>query len=262
MNLHFLFLLCSLIPSMTLATSFYIRPMSEFTQNAPNIVRGVIRSTRVEDQADSSGRRVIYTYADVEVKEVLKGPISGARIAVRKTGGEKNGMSLEIPGSPEFRENEETVLFLGEALSDQSYEVFDLELGKFALSRKDGHDYLKGGLLAYSDSAHDEAMGPGLKANHRDWSIEDLKSLIQKLGGTPRVSLASASPTPRPSPSSSPLEPTPPPLPSVVPESSPPSESVEAPTPSSISLVGGIAIGIGILLGLIFVFKRFLNRSG
>ena len=257
MNLHFLFLLCSLIPRPAFATSFYIRPMSEFTQSAPHIIRGIIRSTRVEDQSDSSGNRVILTYGEVEVKEVLKGSITESRISIRKAGGEKNGVSLEIPGSPEFRENEETVLFLGEIQADHSYEIFDMELGKFTLSHKDGHDYLKGGLLAYSEKPQDEGVGPGLKANHRDWSIEDLKSLIQSQGGTPRTAPLSPQLSPQRFPS---------PLPTPTPETAssfiplqPQGVSTPTPasfTPSPMSSEGKIALGLGLLFALGLLLYR------
>ena len=82
MNLHTLFVLASLVPALSSATSFYLRPLNEFTRDTPNIVRGTVRATRIEDQTDPGGNHVIYTYASLEVKEVLKGPIGQDRIEI------------------------------------------------------------------------------------------------------------------------------------------------------------------------------------
>jgi hypothetical protein len=169
------------------ATSFYIRPFSEFTQDAPNILRGTLRNIHVENSTTADGSRAIYTYANLEVKDRIKGDITAQNIVVRKTGGTKDGITLEIPSSPEFVEGEDTVLFLSEQRDDKSYETTGLELGKFGITQKDGQDILTGGIFAYSRPSANEAheadhsvQGGDLSENRHPWSIQDLKELVKK----------------------------------------------------------------------------------
>ncbi|NDG84311.1 MAG: hypothetical protein EBX52_04640 [Proteobacteria bacterium] len=267
MNLHFLFALCSLIPALSFATSFYLRPMEEVVAGTPNIVRGTVRSVHVEEQADPNGGRALFTLAEVEVKEVLKGPIQDSKIEVRRAGGEKNGTHLEIPGSPEFAENEETVLFLGNPRSDRSYEVRDMALGKFGIDLKNGKEVLTGGLLAYShETENEEHAEYGAKQPPRDWSIRDLKALIQSQGGSPQAPVAN--PTPGPS-SSSPANPStasqsPPSAPATAPSAAAtPVASMNPSDPESSehglsgrALAGLLAGVAGLVLGGVVLYRK------
>ncbi len=180
MNLHFLFLMCSLLAGDAWATSFYIRPMPDFVRDAIHIVRGRLHQPHAEFGIAPGGERNVYTVAELEVLEVLKGNISKSSLPVRKLGGTKDGITLHIPGSPEFQDGEESVFFLGPENEDHSYEVTGLELGKFGLEEKNGELELTGGLLGYSDGPEAlEAMGPGVAANRRVWTLKQLKDLIQ-----------------------------------------------------------------------------------
>lgn len=156
------------------STSFYIRPMSEFTQTSPNIVYGTITQVRVEKGITQTGRTTIYTYATLEWNEVLKGTINKNPIQIRKAGGTLNGLTLDIPSSPEFHENEKTVLFLSEPNLDQSYDVMGMELGKFSVVQQQGKTFLQGGLLSY------DASESASTSEKKAWSLQDLRELIQK----------------------------------------------------------------------------------
>ncbi len=179
------------------ATSFYIRPFSEFTKTTPNIIRGNLINIHVENGATSEGEKTIYTFADLEIKDVIKGNISGTRIHIRKLGGSKDGVTLEIPSSVEFNENEEGVFFLGDEQEDHSYEVSSLELGKFNLVKKGGEEILTGGLFSYSQPRHDHDHGhdrdvraENLEENLKPWSINQLKTLVQtQLSSVPPVTV-------------------------------------------------------------------------
>ncbi len=197
MNLHFLFLMCTLLAGDSLATSFYIRPFEEFTRDSHNIVRGRLHQPHSEFGITSSGERNVHTYAEIEVLEVLKGRITGSSIQVRKLGGTKDGTTLHIPGSPEFQDGEVSVFFLGPENEDHSYEVTGLELGKFGLSDKSGETELTGGLFTFSNGPEArEAIGPGVAENKRVWTLKQLKELIaiQKEASPPP---ANASPGPK-----------------------------------------------------------------
>jgi hypothetical protein len=247
MKLHFLFAALGMLPEFSSATSFYIRPMEEVVSGTPNIVRGIVRSVQVEERAEPRGGNALFTVAGIEVKEVLKGSITDSRIEVKRAGGEKNGVTLEIPGSPQFTENEETVLFLSEILPDHSFEVRDMALGKFGIDRRNGTELLSGGLLAYGTE----------KRPPRDWSIRDLKALIESRGNVPSPSV------PDPSSASTPrYSPTPTPGSS---RSSP--DSIATPGPESpeetskISRFGALAFGAGLVLGIGMLLRRMRGRG-
>jgi hypothetical protein len=112
--------------------------------------------------------------------EVLKGTITKPSLPIRKLGGTKDGITLHIPGSPEFQDGEDSVFFLGSENEDHSYELKGLELGKFGLQEKNGELELTGGLLGYSTGPEaTEAMGPGVVENRRTWTLKQLKEVIE-----------------------------------------------------------------------------------
>ena len=106
MKMHSL-LAFALTMQTAFATSFYIRPFSEFTKSTSNIIRGKISNIHVENGTTPDGGKTLYTFANLEIKEVIKGGISGTQINIRKLGGSKDGVTLEVPSSVEFSEKEE-----------------------------------------------------------------------------------------------------------------------------------------------------------
>lgn len=196
MNLHGLlnciFVLLSGFFSPTGATSFFVRPFSQFTQTAPNIIRGTVERIRVETGVTLDGGKTIYTFADTAVKETIRGSIQSRSIVIRKVGGTKEGMTLDIPGSPEFVEGEDTVLFLSEENEDQSYSVIGMEMGKFGLKEENGQTVLTGGIFNFSNPHAETEHEPGHEAeptfsnenldeNKRAWSLDELKNLVKSM---------------------------------------------------------------------------------
>jgi len=260
MNLHFLFLMCALFGTWTQATSFYIRPFPEFTKDAENVVRGRIHQPHVEFGIAANGERTIYTFAQLEVTEVLKGKIEKREIEIRKLGGTKEGLTLHIPGSPEFQDQEESVLFLTSEKEDHSYEVNGLELGKFGLREEKGELVLTGGILAFSQGGESsEAVGPGVAENKRSWTLQQLKSLIQSQAG-------SVGPNAPKEPDSASLTPPPPAGLSTLPQKAPSgpgiplpgspeiSASETAPKPAKIALV--LFVVAALFLGIFLYLRR------
>ncbi len=171
------------ISAQAYATSFYIVPFSTLVQNTPNMVLGTLQNIHPEHGTTNTGEKTIFTFADLTVEEVLKGQISGTQILVRKLGGSKDGVTLDIPSSVQFKENEQAVLFLGPPNPDNSYEVTEMELGKFGLKEVGGEKILTGGIfnfntvdLPFGMQSDDQER---LKENHKSWSIGELKKLIQ-----------------------------------------------------------------------------------
>lgn len=255
MNLHCLLWIGVGFTSLANATSFYIRPLPEFARDARHIVRGTLHSISSEYGSDPSGLKTLYTYARLEVREVLKGPLSESEILIRKAGGTKDGVTLSIESSPEFRENEDTVLFLSEQKEDRAYEVEGLELGKFALQERNGEVFLKGGILAYSQARpqnDSEASGPGIMANQREWSLRDLR---KTLGALPPED-------PRLTPSRVPAPPSTPSLPAAgeietpAPATAAPPADASPPPHDPAKLAGLLLVGAGLLFGALFLYLR------
>ena len=199
MKMHSILAVLLLTTQFAFATSFYIRPFPEFTRSTANIIHGKLSGIHVENGVTSDGGKTIYTYAKLDIKEILKGNISGTEIIVRKLGGSKDGVTLEIPSAVEFSENEDGVFFLSAEKEDHSYEVAGMELGKFALEEKDGEQILKGGLFSYSkpptdaDHQHDVNIA-NLAENHKAWSLTQLKELVRSQGTSPAPAVTSEVP--------------------------------------------------------------------
>jgi len=184
------------------ATSFFIHPFSQFTRNANLIIRGTTTNVHAEYASSPTGEKTIFTYSDLNIREVVKGEFRGSMIKIRRLGGTLDGVSLAIPSSVEFNENEEGVFFLSEVREDGSYEVTGMELGKFNLEKSGGKEVLKGGLFAYSQGHTDEdghnhnpdQQRGDLSENQRAWSFSELKDLVQKQGGAPAVQESNSAP--------------------------------------------------------------------
>ena len=191
MKLHFISMLLFLQLPSALATSFHAESIENFTSKSKHIVRGTVRRQQVEKVTSTDGTVTVYTYALVEVRETLKGDISRSEIRVRRLGGEAEGYHHEVPGSPEFKENEETVLFLGSEQEDGSYEIESMEMGKFGIRTENGSEFLTGGMLQY--------QGNPSVPNPKPVTLNELKGIIRKSPPVPNSGPVGRTTTPTPS---------------------------------------------------------------
>ena len=252
MNLHFLLRLLTLLIPFSAATSFYIRPFSDFTQTTQNIVRGTLSDVHATNLTTSDGQKAIYTYANVNVKEVFKGEINQHSIVVRKIGGTVDGYTVDIPSSPELKDGEDTVMFLSQQKEDGSYEITGLELGKFGLEEKNGETFLKGGLFNYSNSGTGEdaehtKYADNLDENRKLWSLNALRDLIRK-----QKSLPAPTVTPKPVTQPNPVASS-----TVIPQQSPSAVlSDEKPSKSTATMPWGYGVAAIFLAAIFFVLFR------
>jgi hypothetical protein len=238
MKLHFISMLLALLLPDVSATSFHAESIESFASKAVHIVRGTVRSQRVEKVTAPNGDITLYTYALVEVKEPLKGGIRQSEIRIRKIGGESDGYRHVIPGSPDFKENEDTVLFLTGEQEDGSYEIESLEMGKFGIRIQDGAEVLTGGMLQFSQ----DPKKPG-----KPFTLEDLKKSLRIPVPTAPVAVAEKQSGLAPAPETSPT-------PGVSPDTRPaPAETESGAGPAKV-------IGIGSLLILGFLAFRFRRK--
>lgn len=125
----------ALFPSAVLATAVIGETIEEMAQGAPVVVRCQVRQVQVQ-RDESTGR--IFTYADLQVAEVLKGP-KLASVLVKTPGGEIAGRGQGVAGAAAFLAGQDTVLFLEPAVDEQGvWIVRSLAAGKvdFETSRK------------------------------------------------------------------------------------------------------------------------------
>jgi hypothetical protein len=262
MNLHFLLCLAAGLSNWANATSFYIRPLPEFARDARYIVRGTLHSIHSEYGSDPSGLKTLYTYAKLEVREVLKGTLPEREILIRKTGGTKDGVTLSIDSSPDFHENEETVLFLSAQKDDLSYEVEGLELGKFSLEDRNGEPFLRGGLLAYSQTrlqGGSEASGPGIAVNQREWPLRELRKVLGAPPIPERTEIANpASLSPPPGSATEGTSPNAPPAsaPSTNGAPLPGASDAMPPSKDPAKVAGLLLVGAGLVLVVLFLYLR------
>jgi hypothetical protein len=242
MKLHFISLLTLLLSLPSGGTSFHVGSFEEFTGKVPTIVRGTVKNIRVEKSTSADGQITIYTTATLEVKEHLKGASGKSEIRIRKVGGELEGYHLEIPGSPEFKENEDTVLYLGSEQEDGSFEIEGLELGKFGLKTQNGTEVLIGGVFDFMR----KKGSPPPEAK----TLSDLRALLART--TPP-----ASPVPPPAASASPGT-----TPAAMrPEGTPGPSDAPPPAPGEERrLIHPLALGVGAVV-LIALFLRSRRRK-
>jgi hypothetical protein len=167
------------------ATSFYPTPFSDKVRNAPHVVRGTAGSSQADWSVGGDGSRRIYTYTDLKVEEVIKGAqiSNGSSILMRELGGEKDGLGMRVAGTAEFKQGEDTVVFLGNKNPDGSYDVFGMMTGKFNVRRDDqGEEVLTGGGLSpwgQWEGLVQHDTGP-LKKDRGKWTLNRLRDLVKE----------------------------------------------------------------------------------
>jgi hypothetical protein len=106
--------LVALTPVVASATVVLAMSMEEMTARVPLVVRGTVH--RVDPQW-TEGRAGIWTYAEVVVKETLKGA-PRATVLVKQPGGVIGEFGQRVAGAAAFASGEEVVLFLEPAVDE------------------------------------------------------------------------------------------------------------------------------------------------
>ncbi len=164
-----------------LATTFLPRPFPETVKDAPVIVRGKVGAKRVDWGKGTDNTRRLYTYYDLIVREVLKGPITGVHLIFREMGGEKDGVGLQVSGTAEFSTGEDVVVMLADQNEEGTYDLRGLMMGKLAVEKdENGQEVLDGPALSPAGQfVHDHDEGGGKLA------LEELRNLVRSQEGAP-----------------------------------------------------------------------------
>ncbi len=105
-----LVLLLALLPLRVGATSVVPPKFEELVNESDYIVRAVVKSVTSEWR-EKQGQRRIYTFVELEVREVIAGT-PPQPLVLRMLGGRVDGEELVIEGAPKFEVGQEDVLFI------------------------------------------------------------------------------------------------------------------------------------------------------
>lgn len=115
------------------ATTFAPTTLKKLSSSSDLIVIGKVES--VSSSWDDSHER-IYTFANVNITEVVKGKNAPATVMIKQLGGTVGDQSLVIHASPEFEKNQEVLLFL--VFHQDRYWIHSLAMGKYDIIEEDG----------------------------------------------------------------------------------------------------------------------------
>ena len=183
------------------ATSFYPVPLEQRLDDATVIVRGRTGKSYARWVHAGGGKR-IYTYAPLDVLELMKGQLKGGQkvssILVRELGGEVDGVGMKVPGAARFSNQEEVVLMLGAENEDGSYPLRALMMGKLRVEQDDqGRSILRGAALQMTPENH---SGHGhvhdQKEERKQWLLSDFRKLVQQVLSKPLPKQGEASSNP------------------------------------------------------------------
>jgi hypothetical protein len=179
-----------------LATTFMAQDFGDSVNSAPVLVHGTVGSSYADWSKAADGSRRIYTFYDLQITEVFKGPASGTSLVFREMGGEKDGVGMNVSGTAHFDRGEDVVVLLGDRNPDGSYDLRDMMMGKLLVKHDDssGADVLSGPALSQQPGTlvhGDDDAGAKPK---KQWTLDSLRQFIasRKSGQPSQQSSASA----------------------------------------------------------------------
>ena len=125
-------LLATVVPwAQVEAATVEAMTLDEMAQRAEMIVVGRVMGSRSDWNAQ---RTRIYTYFTFEVERFLKGGAGEREITIRLWGGQVGGFTSMVPGTPQFIDGEEVLLFCSGSRA-RIPTVLGLSLGKFSITQ-------------------------------------------------------------------------------------------------------------------------------
>ncbi|MBL9037069.1 MAG: hypothetical protein JNG84_01020 [Archangium sp.] len=123
------------LPVVAAASTVMALSLEELTHRSALVVHGVVQ--RAQPLKTDSGQ--IWTYAEVSVREVLKGRTDSATVVVKQPGGVVGPIGQSVAGAATFIPDEEVVLFLEPATDERdAFVTLGLALGKVTLELRNG----------------------------------------------------------------------------------------------------------------------------
>jgi len=92
-------------------------PINERARGAFRVVVATVTDTSARYERNEFGDELIFTYAQLDVEEAIKGPQGAATLAIE--GGTVNGITLRVSSMPTLSKGERAVFFLTPGRSDE-----------------------------------------------------------------------------------------------------------------------------------------------
>ncbi len=158
--------------------SFDPQPFPKTIENAPVIVRGKVGMKYSDWGMDADGSKRLYTFYELQVNEILKGNASRPSLTMRELGGEKDGISMQIPGASQYDRGEDVVVLLKTKNSEGSFDIQGLMTGKYQIETdSDGSEYLTG--AGINDQVEHSGASPASHPLPTKWYLSTLRQLIE-----------------------------------------------------------------------------------
>ena len=120
-------------PIVVEAATVEAMTLDQMAQRAEAIFIGKVVGTRADFNAQ---RNRIYTYVTLEVERFLKGGGGEREMTIRMWGGQVGPYTSIVPGTPQFVDGEEVLLFCSGSRARVPM-LLGLSLGKFSIARDD-----------------------------------------------------------------------------------------------------------------------------
>ncbi|MCX7943710.1 MAG: hypothetical protein N2746_04305 [Deltaproteobacteria bacterium] len=141
------------------SSTFVYMELEAIADRSDAIIRGFVRE--VESRYNEEKTK-IFTFAAIEVKEVIKGKVPPI-VNVRTFGGRVGDVNMKVPGMPEFKKGEDVFLFLKK--NEDVWHVTGMLQGKYIIEKDEsGKEFLK-----------NDFKGIVFKKVNADNKLEDMK---------------------------------------------------------------------------------------
>ena len=160
--------------SKSWATTYAKTTLQKFVETSTVIINAtVLESNSSWDKEHKN----IYTYTRVKINEVYKGKNLPEEITIKQLGGRVGNESLEIESNPEFKTNENTLLFL--IYFKDNWIIHSIGMGKFDLLDESGD------IIAINPRINKEIIETTINKEeavlYPNFLLKDLKSKIEFL---------------------------------------------------------------------------------
>ena len=105
-------------------------PLEDISKEAELILTGKVTQQTSDWNKDKSR---IYTVANIQVEEYIKGNAAGNTVSIKYLGGEVGEVGEIYSHMPRFKDNEVVLVFLKKENNGNDYKVFNGEDGKISL---------------------------------------------------------------------------------------------------------------------------------
>ena len=186
--------LCCMGSERAWSTVIVSKSLDQMIHDASRVVRGRVVQKKFIWGAN---KRYIYTEISVQVLEQMKGETQSV-ITVRKLGGVMDNIAAKVPGTEDYRLNEEVVLFLEVKRLNQYYFVMGLAAGKFEVLRQSGQVWLKRNMqgLTFHKPVGQKRVGSSVYHLNYSEAPLSLQTLRQRIKQAPKQTLPNPQKTP------------------------------------------------------------------